>query len=132
MINKEEIIQFFEDNGLEHIEEIECHEGILILRCSYKFDKVEIEAAEAYANEECEEEKKGEEWNYEFFLPYLNDIAVDNVSEIIEECSEEIETEYQFIALDVPMENPAYNDFLVVFNEEEKKIDLEDFLEHIM
>lgn len=132
MFTREDIITNFKNNGLGEIEEIKNDKEVLVFRFSYIFDEVELKAAEAFANEECEEEKEGEAWNYEFFLPYLNDIAIDNVNEIVEECAEEIELGFQFIALDVPVDNPTYNDFLVVFHEEEKEIELEDFLSYVM
>lgn len=131
MIEKHEIIQFLEENDLDYIEILKEEKGILILSLSYKFDNVEKEAAQAFADEECKSNDK-DEWNYDFYLPYLNDIAVDNITDILEECTEDKNINYQFIAYDVPMDNVEYNDFLISFTEGEIEINLEDYLMEIM
>lgn len=131
MIKKHEITEFLEENNLNYIEILKEEKGLLILSLSYKFDNVEKEAAKAFADEEYDSNDK-DEWNYDFYLPYLNDIAVDNITDILEECTEEENINYQFIAYDVPVDSADYNDFLISFTEEEIEINLEDYLMEIM
>lgn len=131
MIRKHEITEFLEENNLDYVEILKEEKGLLILSLSYKFDNVEKEAAKAFADEECDSDDK-DEWNYDFYLPYLNDIAVDDITDILEECTEEEDINYQFIAYDVPVDNAEYNDFLISFTEGETEINLEDYLMEIM
>lgn len=128
-MNKKNIIEFLEDNDLSEIKEVKYKANAILLKFKYYFDNVELEAAKAYANDECEAIEKSEEWYEEFFLPYLNDFAVDNVEDIIEEyVEEEEEIEYEFIAYDLSKENYNYNEFIVVFYEEGEEIEIDDII----
>ena len=69
MVDKSKIIAFLEDNDLSEVEEVKFDDEALVLRFYYDFDRDEIEAARAYANDECEEEEESEEWYEEYFLP---------------------------------------------------------------
>ncbi|MGL4991046.1 MAG: hypothetical protein ACRC57_07795 [Sarcina sp.] len=74
----EDIIDFLEENELNIIS-IENK----IITVSYKFDLVEIDAARAYSKD-FDESQQGEEYKQ-----YLEDIAFDNLSDIIDDMNDE-------------------------------------------
>ena len=131
MIDKYGIINYIEENDLEDIKEIKITDELVILKFNYLFDKFEIESAEAFADEECTD-KHSEEWYYDFYLPYLSDIAIDNVEEIIEECAEDRKLEYQLIALDLSPEQQEESVFMAAFYHKGINVELEDYLIEII
>lgn len=118
-MNKEEILIFLEENELSDINEVSYESKELIIAFKYYFDDIEIEAANEYANEEYEGEIKDENWYYEYFLPYLSDFALDNVEDILDECAEEYDMNYEFIAYELTEKKYDYNNFVVVFSKDE-------------
>ena len=86
-----EIIEFLEENGLSEIEEIKIEDNFVVLKFYYDFDKDEILAARAYANEESDLEEESDEWYRDWYLSYLSDIAKDNVEGIVEDLGDELE-----------------------------------------
>ncbi|GFP75032.1 hypothetical protein [Clostridium fungisolvens] len=129
-MKKSEIIKFLSENELVDIQEIEYKEG-LVLRFFYDFDSDELSAAKAYSNEESDHEEESEEWYSEFFLPYLSDIALDNVSDVIDEANEEFEVQAQFVSYDIDPSNYNYNEFIAVFFEEDKDLDIDDVMDEL-
>ncbi len=127
-MNKREIIEFLEKNDLSDVEEVDYEEGILVLRFSYDFDKDELAAAKNYASDESEDTEDGEVWREEFYIPYLNDIAADNVGEIIEEAIEEFELIGQYVSYGVDEEQER-NEFIAVFSKED--FDIEEVLDNL-
>jgi len=127
-LNKQYIIAFLNKNELSDISEIQYKKGTIALKFKYYYDDIEMEAATAYANEEGNFKQNKEDWYEEFFLPYLSDIAADNVEDIMEECAEEMEIEYEFIGCDISQEAYEYNEFAVVFYEEDSNIEIDDIL----
>lgn len=124
-MNKNQIINYLRDNEIEEIEEIKSENNILLLRVFYYYDDVEIEAAESYANEESEDEDEKEE---NFYIPYLMDIAEDNISEIIEEACDEFEVISQYVFYEVNSEEQR-GEFIVGFSTEE--FDIESLVEEL-
>ncbi|SMC20041.1 hypothetical protein SAMN02745134_01004 [Clostridium acidisoli DSM 12555] len=124
-MEKTTVIEYLKSNDFEDVEEIKYKDESLIVRFYYDFDDSEIEAASAYANDECEEESEGEIWYNKFFIPYLNDIVVDNVGEIIENCSEEFDLEAQFITYDIDEEQIEYAEIIAEFANRGQEIDVE-------
>jgi hypothetical protein len=124
-MEKSTVIEYLKSNDFEDVEEIKYKDESLIVRFYYDFDDSEIEAASAYANDECEEESEGEIWYNKFFIPYLNDIVVDNVGEIIENCSEEFDLEAQFITYDIDEEQIEYAEIIAEFANRGQEIDVE-------
>lgn len=129
-MEKQNIMEFLKLNQLDDIEEIKYKEDIFTVRFYYDFDDSEIEAAKAYANDECEEEEEGEVWYSEFFNPYLNDIVIDNVGEILEECMKELDIEIQFITYDVD-DQCEYSEIVAIFYEKNKNINIEDVIDNL-
>jgi hypothetical protein len=130
-MEKSAIIEYLKSNEFEEIEEIKYKDGTFVVRFYYDFDDSEIEAASAYANDECEEESEGEVWYNEFVLPYLDDIVVDNVGEIIENCMEEFNLEAQFITYDIDEEQIEYAEIVAQFSEKGEEIDIEKVMDDL-
>lgn len=130
-MEKEKIINFLLNNDLEEVQEISNDGEVLVLRFYYDFDDDEISAAKAYASDESEDEEEGDSWYDEFLLPYLNELAVDSTGEIIEELMEELNVEAQYMSYEIDRENYDYNEFIAVFYEKGKSIDLDEVLKKI-
>jgi len=127
-LNKERIIDFLKENDLSDIAEIQYRKDTIALKFKYYYDEVEMEAATCYANEEGDFKQDEEEWYEEYFLPYLSDIAADNVEDIMEECAEKMEIEYEFIGCDISQDAYKFNEFAVVFYGEDVDIEIDDIL----
>ncbi|MBZ9688350.1 hypothetical protein G9F72_018640 [Clostridium estertheticum] len=127
-MNKQHIINFLIINDLKDIAEIQYKKDTIALKFKYYYDKVEMEAATSYANEEGDFKKDKEEWYEEYFLPYLSDIAADNVEDIMEECAEQMGIEYEFIGCDISQDAYEFNEFAVVFYGEDADIEIDDIL----
>lgn len=130
-MEKEKVVSFLLDNGLEEVQEINVNDEVLVLRFYYDFDEDEINAAKAYADDESEEEEGEDSWYDEFLLPYLNELAVDSTGEIIEDLMEELNIEAQYMSYEIERENYDYNEFIAVFYEKGKDIDLDEILDKI-
>ena len=127
-MNKQYIIEFLKNNDLTEIVEIEYKKGTIAFKFKYYYDNVEMEAATSYANEEGNFEQEKEDWYEEFFLPYLSDIAADNVEDIMEECTEKLDIEYEFIGCDISQDEYEFNEFAVVFYSKDANIEIDDIL----
>lgn len=115
-----EIKEFLEDNDLNDIEVIKEDDDLTVIRFYYDFDEDELKAAQRY-NEE----------NSEFGVAeYLNDLAVDNVGEVIQEIAEELDISGEFVSYE-PYIEEEYNEFVGVFYIKGKKLDVNDILEEL-
>lgn len=130
MINKEKLIEYLEKNGIKEIEELKSSDDLLTLRLFYDFDDDEIKAATAYANDE-EDDDESDDWNEEYYLPYLNDVAVDNVGSIIEDMFEEFDIEGQFASYNLEREDSNYCEFIAIFFDKESDYVLEEVIEEL-
>lgn len=133
-MDKNNIVKYLLVSGLSEVEEIEYKDKeTLVLRFFYDFDEDELSAAQAYAEEECEEDENEEKF-YDFYVPYLNEIAVDNVSDIVEGLMEEEGLKAQFISYDVETdetnEEEPYAEFIAVVTED-KDVDIEKILDEL-
>jgi len=128
MNNKEEIIEILEDNELDNIREIKKHKDCFILKFTYEFDNVELEGAKEFADDECDEKEKSEPWFQEYFLPYLNDTAIDNINDIIDEISDEFELDYEMLSFELSEDSYEVMDFLVAFYNENLPISIDDLI----
>lgn len=123
-----DIIDFLEDNGLSEIEELKIEENVVVVKCYYDFDKEEISAARAYANEESDAEEESDEWYKDWFFSYLFEIAKDNVGEILEEIEEEFEVSSMYKMVVNEASNSEYSKFITIFCNDLFEGDLEDRL----
>lgn len=127
-MNKQYIINFLNENDLSDIVEIQYKKDTIALKFKYYYDEIEMDAATSFANEEGDYKQNKEEWYEEYFLPYLSDIAADNVEDIMEECADEMKIEYEFIGCDISQDAYEFNEFAVVFYPEDANIDIDDIL----
>lgn len=123
-----EIISYLEDNDLADIEELKLKSNYVVIRFYYDFDKEEISAAKAYSTEESDFEPESDEWYKEYYIPYLRDIAVDNVESVIEEIMEEFELEAKYKEIGMENGDASYFKFIAAFSDELTDIELEDVL----
>jgi hypothetical protein len=134
-MNKEIITSFLIQNGLSEIEEINSKDDVFAVRFYYNFDENELAAAKAYADDECVEDDivddKLDTWNKEFFIPYLNELAVDNVGDIIEDAIEEFTIDAQFVSYDIDETDYEFNEFVAIFYKKDLDIKIEDVLDNL-
>ena len=123
-----DIIEMLEENGLTEIEEILVDDDKVIVEFFYDFDRDELKAAESYANEESDTEKESEEWKKDWYIPYLLDIAKDNIENIIEDIGDEFEVEGMAHELNIDGNNTDYIKFIAAFCTEDCDLSLEDML----
>lgn len=130
-MNKEDILKKLDEYDLSDIDIIDYKEkDALVVRFFYDFDEDIINAAKAYADDECGDSEE-DIWYEEFFLPYLSDYAVDEVGQYIEEIMEQFNVEAQFISYEIEKEDYDYSEFLAVFFPKEKSMTIEDVLENL-
>lgn len=123
-----EIISYLEDNDFADIEEIKKKSNYVIIRFYYDFDKEEISAAKTYSTEESDFEPESDEWYKEYYIPYLRDIAVDNVESVLEEIMEEFELEAKHKEFGMENVDSGYFKFIAVFSDELTDVEIEDVL----
>lgn len=124
----QEIIEFLEDNGVSEVEELRSDNDNMIIKFYYDFDKEELAAARAYANEESDVEEESDEWYRDWYLSYLYDIAKDELDETFEELNEEFNTSSVFKVLANDANNSEYVKFVAMICDEEYDEDLEEQL----
>jgi len=123
-----EIISFLEDSDLTDVEEIKRKGDYVIIKFYYDFDKEELSAAKAYSTEESDFEPESDEWYKEYYIPYLRDIAVDNVESILEEAMEEFELEAKYKEFGMENGDSGYYKFIAAFSDELTDTEMEDIL----
>ena len=123
-----EIKSFLEDNDLSDVEEIIQEDDYVLVKFYYDFDKEELSAAKSYSNEESDFEAESDEWYNEYYIPYLKEIAEDNVGSIIEDTAEEFEIEGRYRELGMESGDVGYLRFIAVFSEELNEEEMEDIL----
>lgn len=128
-MNKDNILEFLENNGLTDFDIIREEEGLIVATAFYDFDDEELEAAKAYAKGQVEEE--GEEAELEFILNYLVDMAVDNLGEVFEELIEEEGIDAQYLTYEMDPEEPETIQVAMLFSKGDLDSDLEDILDEL-
>lgn len=123
-----EIKSFLEDNDLSDVEEIKQEDDYILLKFYYDFDKDELMAAKSYSNEESDFEAESDEWYNEYYIPFLKDIADDNVESIVEDAAEEFEIEGKYKSLVMESGELGYLRFVAVFSAEMDESEMEDVL----
>lgn len=123
-MNKSEIVNYLIDNGIEEIEEIDYEEDMCVLKFYYDFKKEEILEARTYSSDDDETNKES------YYRLYLNDIARDNVSDILEDLKEEFSIEVQHICYDEEVDK-GFIEFIGAFYEIGKDVDIDDVLSSV-
>lgn len=131
MLNKKKILEYLENEGLEEIDEIEYNKNIVVYNFFYSFDDAELDAAKEYANENYNEAEGEENWNEEFFLPYLNEMAADNVKDILEDICSELEINGEFMTYELERSRPEKCEFALVFAESGQEFDIEEVMDEL-
>ncbi len=131
MVDKNSILKYLEENDIEEVEELKVKEDLVVLRFFYDFDEDEIKAAKAYAKDECSEEELSDEWYEEYYLPYLTDLAVDNIGETVEGVCEEYNLDGQFASYDIEKENDDYCECIAIFFDKGSNYELEELVEEL-
>lgn len=123
-----EIRSFLEDNDLSDVEEVKQEDDYVLVKFYYDFDKEELMAAKSYSNDESDFEAESDEWYNEYYIPYLKEIAEDNVESIIEDVAEEFEMEGKYKELGMESGDLGYLRFIAVFSPEMDESEMEDIL----
>lgn len=131
MLNKKTMLKYLEGQKLEEVDEIEYNENIVAYNFFYPFDDAELIAAKEYANENYEEAKGEESWNEEFFLPYLTEIAADNVRDMLEDMCAEFETEGEFMVYELDLSRPEMCEFTIVLAKAGVEFDIEKIMDEL-
>ena len=130
-MDKNAIVDYLSDNGIEQIEEIEYEADVLVLRFFYDFDDEQMSSARAYSDDEYDGETEDETWYSEFFLPYLSEMALDDVSEILEEIMDRFNIKIQYVSYENDSDNYDYCEFIAVAAEESRDFNIDDILEQL-
>lgn len=131
MLNKKGMLQYLEKEGLEEIDEIEYSDKIMAYNFFYSFDEAEIDAAREYANENYDEAGGEENWNEEYFLPYLAEMAADNVKDILEEMCSEFELDGEFMVYELDNNRYESCEFAIVLGEQGLEFDIEKIMDEL-
>lgn len=131
-MNKSEIINILKENQLSEIEVLRAEKDMILINFYFDFDKDVIQAAKAYANEECEEEQDSESWTNDYYLPYLYDYANDEVLDVMEDITEELDIEGEVMAIQMSKDTADYVQFMALFTEEDSNITIEEVVKDFM
>lgn len=125
-----EIVEILNDNDLSEVEELVVKKDYCLINFYLDFDKDVNDAAKAYAD--TESEAGTESWMNDYYLPYLYDYANDEVLEIIEEITEDLDVECEMMAFQMNEKTSAYVQFMVLFSEEGTDVSIEEVVKDYM
>ncbi len=131
-MNKSEIVNILKENQLSEVEVLRVEEDMILINFYFDFDKDVLQAAKAYADEECEEEKDSESWINDYYLPYLYDYANDEVLEVMEDITEELDIEGEVMAIQMSKSTADYVQFMALFTEEDSNLTIEEAVKDFM
>lgn len=116
--------------GVGEVQEIQYKPEFLVLRLFYNYDEDELEAARDYADSESNESDSEDIWYDEYYLPYLTDLAVDEVSDTIEELVEDEDINAEYISYELDRDDEDL-EFIVVFSDEGTDVDIDSILDSL-
>jgi tRNA splicing endonuclease len=114
----------------EEVEEIGSKDGLLVLRFYYGYDDDELDAAREYADSETNIEEDEDKWYDEYYIPYIADIAMDEVRDTMEEMVERTGYNAEFVSYE-PERDSERCEFAVVIADENREFDIEEILESL-
>jgi hypothetical protein len=130
-MDKNKVIEFLKQSQVvEDIEEIEYKPEILVLSFFYDYDDAEIEAAKDFANGKTSADDSEDIWYDEHFIPYIIDIAVDEVRDTLEELVEKTGLNVEYINYEPDRDDDSC-EFIAVFADEGKEFDIDKILDEI-
>lgn len=130
-MDKQKILNSLEKEGFKEIDEIEYNKQIKVFNFFYVFDEAELDAAKDYANGNYDEANGEDEWYDEFFLPYLVDIASDNVRDTLEDICEDLELSGEFIIYEPDRESYEQMEFILVMADQDVEFDIDEIVEKL-
>jgi hypothetical protein len=125
------VSEILEKEGFEEVDELDYKKNIKIYNFFYTFDETELEAGKDYANENYDEGKGEDQWYEEFFLPYLTDIAGDNIKDIVDELCEKNGLVGEFVIYEIDKESYEQVEVTIALAEEGTEFDMEKVLEDL-
>lgn len=129
-MNKDNILEYLENNGLTDVDIIREEEGLIVAIAFYDFDDEEMEAAKAYAAGQITDEEDAEA-SEEYLMNYLVDLAVDNLGEVFEELIDEEGVDAQYLTYEMDPEEPDTIQVAMLFSKGDLDKDLEDILDEL-
>lgn len=130
-MNKQGIMESLEKEGFIEIDSIDYSDKVTAYNFFYLFDEEELDAAKDYANDGYKEENGEDSWYEEFFLPYLTELAGDNVSDLVEELCLQYSLEGDFAIYEMDRARQEQCEFTVVFAEKGTKFDIEKLMDEL-
>ncbi|KPU44196.1 hypothetical protein OXPF_23640 [Oxobacter pfennigii] len=115
---------------VEDIEEIKYKPDFLVARFFYVFDSDETEAAQDYANSMSDQDENEDAWYEEHYIPYLIDIAVDEVRDVIEDMVDDTGLNAEYVSYEPDREDDRC-EFLAVFADGDKEFDIDEVLDNL-
>lgn len=128
-MDKVKIISCLEESEFSDVELLSEQKDLFVTRFYYDFDKDELNAAEAYSNDGLGKEKN-DAWYEEFYIPYLTELAIDTVGEIIEDIMTDLGVKAQFISYEMEADSD-YSEFIAVFHDKDVEVNIEEILANL-
>jgi hypothetical protein len=125
-MDSKRIMEMLEKEGLDEIDQIEYKKDIQVYDFFYTYDSEELESAKAFANESTEKDISQKEWNEKYFLPFLTEIAADNIRDILGDICDELKLQGEFVAYEIDEDSFEQCEFVIILSEEGTEINVDD------
>ncbi|URZ05866.1 hypothetical protein [Clostridium felsineum] len=130
-MDNKEILEFMVDEAVSDLKEINYDKDLFVIKFHYNFDEYEMKAAKAFADEECSSKDEKDTWYSEYYMPFLSDIAKDNVEASVEDCADEFSIKAECLVHDCTDEKNKFSEALVIFSEGNKSFDIDKIAKEI-
>jgi len=130
-MDSKRIIEMLEKEGLDEVDQIEYKDNIQVFNFFYTYDSEELEAAKAFANESTDENVSQKEWNEKYFLPFLMEIAADNVKDILGDICEELNLQGEYVAYEIDEDSFEQCEFVIILSEEGTEVNVDEIFEEL-
>lgn len=128
-MNKSKVLEMLKQSpGIQEVEEIQYDPELLVVSFFYDYDEDELEAARDYANTESGDEE--ENWYSDYYIPYITDLAADEVRDSIEEIVDELGLNAEYISYE-PDKDDESCEFVAAFSDEGREFDIDEIMESI-
>lgn len=130
-MDKNKIIDYIKNSpGIEDIEEIQYKPDFLVLDFYYAYDEDEMNSAKDFANSETDNGETNDAWYDEHYIPYLMDIALDEVGDTLQDAVEEMDLNVEFVNYELERDDESC-EFIAVFAEKDVEFDIDEVLDSI-
>jgi hypothetical protein len=130
-MDKIKILNALQKEGFKEIDEIEYKKDILVFNFLYVFDETELDTAKGYANENHDDKSGEDEWYNEFFLPYLVDMATDNVRDTLNDLCDDMDLSGEFVIYEPDKDNYEGMEFILVLAKQDVEFDVDNVIEEL-